>query len=82
MGRRPRGLGRDRVQFALAPVAPAAAARALRHRALGVGQQDELARVLIAMARARWCWAQLPVTRRERILPRSLMYLRSMGTSL
>ena len=45
-GRWPRRLGRDRVERALAPVAPAAPARALRHGALGVGQQHELTRRL------------------------------------
>src|SRR5918992_1579355 len=37
---------------------------------------------LTAEATSRWCWAQLPVTRRARILPRSLMNLRSRLTSL
>ena len=37
-----RGLGRHRIERALAPVAPAAPTRALGHRALRVGQQHEL----------------------------------------
>src|SRR3972149_3333264 len=36
----------------------------------------------MAIATWRWCWVQLPVTRRARILARSDMYLRSTATSL
>jgi HAD superfamily hydrolase (TIGR01549 family) len=35
-----------------------------------------------AVATSRWCWTQLPVTRRARILPRSLTNLRNVTTSL
>ena len=35
-----------------------------------------------AVATSRWCWVQLPVTRRARILPRSEMNLRSRFVSL
>src|SRR5262245_38496276 len=37
---------------------------------------------LTAMATSRWCWTQLPVTRRARILPRSEMNLRRRAVSL
>ena len=37
---------------------------------------------LTAIATSRWCCTQLPVTRRARILPRSLMYVRSSWVSL
>src|SRR5690606_32478630 len=37
---------------------------------------------LIAVATSRWCWVQLPVTRRARILPRSEMNFRSSVVSL
>ena len=38
--------------------------------------------VLIAVATSRWCWAQVPVLLRERILPRSLMNRLSRLVSL
>ena len=37
---------------------------------------------LIAVASSRWCFAQVPVMRRGRILPPSLMNLRSLFVSL
>ncbi len=37
---------------------------------------------LTAVVRLRWCAAQLPEMRRGKILPRSLMYLRSRVVSL
>ena len=37
---------------------------------------------LTADATSRWCWTQLPVTRRARIFPRSDMNLRSVTMSL
>ena len=40
-------------------------ARPLGHGALGVGQQHQLAGRLDGQGHARWCWAQLPDTRRE-----------------
>src|SRR4029077_8506680 len=37
---------------------------------------------LTAIAMSRWCCTQLPVTRRARILPRSLELVRSGGVTL
>ena len=47
-----------------------------------VRQEGHLAGVLHGQATSRWCCAQLPVTRRDRIFPRSETNLRSMDTSL
>jgi len=38
--------------------------------------------LLIAVARTRWCLAQVPVRRREAILPLSVMKFRSFTASL
>lgn len=46
------------------------------------GKSARCLALLIAVANTRWCLAQVPVRRREAILPRSDMKLRSLAASL
>ena len=53
-----------------------------RDVATAYGSRASSRAVLIAVATSRWCWAQVPVLLRERILPRSLMNRRNRSVSL